>query len=93
MDDQLNALVLRALEKEIVRNTPAAKAKRAYQSSQREFKRGALRRRRSLAAEHGAKMRVLKKKQAEDTEVLRRRREAAEAESEQRRWEFLIRHG
>jgi len=89
-DDQFRAFAMKALEKEIVRNTPAAKARRAFQVSQRESKKELAQAKRTLAAKHAAQSRVIRQRHA-DAELAFKKREAErEAEMDQRRWDLII---
>jgi len=92
-NDELRSWAMKALEREIIRSTPAARSRRAFQADQREIKREHAKRLRSLAAKSGAKMRLLKRKQADDEEAMRKRRVAADAAREKQLWDSLIRHG
>jgi len=81
---------MRALEKEIVRNTPAAKARRAFLSAQRESKRELGKAKRSLASKHAAQSRGIRKRQVEAELALRKRESEREAEMAERRWRLLM---
>jgi len=81
---------MRALEKEIVRNTPAAKARRAFQAGQRESKKELAKGKRAISAKHAAKSRVNRKCQIEAELVLKTREVAREAEMAERRWRLLM---
>jgi len=90
IDDEFRAFVMKALEKEIVRNTPAAKARRAFQAGNQAMKREHKAIRRSLAAKHAAKSRDIRKRQVEAELALRKREVEREAEMDARRWNLII---
>jgi len=78
--DPLRAWAAQVLEREIRHNTPAAKAKRERLAGDRAIKKEYLRKKRSLAAQHSARMRALRKAEAE-----------RQADMERRRWDLLTR--
>jgi len=88
-NDQLLSWVVSQWQK----RTPLAKSIRQGKAQARVLRKEYKRRMRSLASQNGAKMRLLKKQQVEDAEVLREKRAAQDAERERRLWDFLIRHG
>jgi len=71
-------------------NTGLAKSLRSAKAGHRALKKESLKLRRSLAAEHGSKMRALKKQQAVAETVMRKRWAEIDATAEKRRWEFLL---
>lgn len=71
-------------------NTGLAKSIRNGKAGHRALKKESLKLRRSLAADHGAKMRALKKQQAENEDAMRKRWAEIEAAAEKRRWDFLL---
>jgi len=81
---------MRALEKEIVRNMPAAKARRAFLSAQREFKRELGKAKRSLASKHAAQARVIRQRHADAELALKKREAEREEEMAKRRWDLII---
>jgi len=81
---------MRALEKEIVRNTPAAKARRAFQAGQRESKKELAKAKRSLASKHAATSRGIRQHYAAAELALKTREAAREAEMAKRRWDLII---
>jgi len=89
-NDEFRSWAMKALEKEIVRSMPAAKARRALQATQRESKKESLKLRRSLATQQASRMRILKRQQAESEDAMRRRWAEIDAAAEQKRWDFLL---
>jgi len=81
---------MRALEKEIVRNTPAAKARRAFQAGQRESRKELAKARRSLASKHAAQSRAIRQRHADAEVALRKRESEREAEMVEKRWRLLM---
>jgi len=71
-------------------NTGLAKSLRSAKAGHRALKKESLKLRRSLASEHGAKMRALKKQQAENEDAMRKRWAEIEAAADKRRWDFLL---
>jgi len=71
-------------------NTGLAKSIRNGEAGHRALKKESLKLWRSLAGEHGAKMRALKKQQAENEDAMRRRWAELDAAAEKRRWDFLL---
>jgi len=88
--EEYAAWVQAAWIKEAMKNMPVAKAARQLKAGRVESRKAWASARRSLAAKHGAKMRSLRKQQAENGEAIRKRREASDREFEQRRWDLLI---
>jgi len=81
---------MRALEKEIVRNTPAAKARRAFQAGQRESKKELVKAKRAISAKHAVQSRAIRKRQVEAELALKKREVEWEAEMAKRRWDLII---
>jgi len=81
---------MRALEKEIVRNMPAAKAIRSAKAGSQAMKREHKAIRRSLAAKHAAQSRAIRKRHAESELALKKREAEREAEMAERRWALLM---
>jgi len=81
---------MRALEKEIVRNTPAAKARRAFQAGQRESKKELAKAKRSLAVKYAAQSRAIRQRHADAALALKKRESEREAEMAERRWDLII---
>jgi len=80
----------RAWVKQVGNNTPLARSIRSGKAGHRALKKESLKLRRGLAAEHGSKMRSLRKQQSESEEVMWRRWAELDAAAEKRRWEFLL---
>jgi len=92
-DELLRSWAMKVLEREIIRSTPAARSRRAFQADQREIKREHAKRLRSLAAKSAAKTRELRKKLAADAQALKEKRAMLDAEFDRRRWNLLLRQG
>jgi len=84
--EEYAAWVQAAWEKEVLKSTPLRSGKAGH----RELKKESLKLRRGLAAEHGSKMRSLRKRQSENEESARRKWAELDAAAEKRRWEFLL---
>jgi len=93
MHESLQTWALRQLEAQVKRNMPGARLARQLRADSLASKKALSRVRRSLASQHGVKMRALKMKQAADAQALREKQTVMDAESERRLWDFLIRHG
>jgi len=89
-NDEFRVWAMRAWEKEVIRNMPAAKARRAFLSAQRESKRELGKAKRSLAAKHSSTIRALKKQQVEAELALKKREAEREEEMAKRRWDLII---
>jgi len=89
-NDEFRTFAMKALEKEIVRNMPAAKARRAFQAGQRESKKELAKAKRTLAAKHAAQSRVIRQRHADAELALKKREAEREAEMDKRRWDLLI---
>jgi len=79
-DDPLRAWAIQVLERELRQRTPAAKLKRERLAGDRAIKKEYLRKKRSLAAQHSARIRAIRKEAA-----------AKQEEFERRRWDLLTR--
>jgi len=80
----------RAWVKQAGNNTPLAKSIRSGKAGHRALKKESLKLRRGLAADYGAKMRALKKQQAENEDAMRRKWAELDAAAEKKRWDFLL---
>jgi len=89
-NDEFRAFGMKALEKAIIRNTPAAKARRAFLQSQRESRKELARTKRTLAAKHAAQSRAIRQRYADAELALRKREAEREAEMAERRWNLII---
>jgi len=92
-NDEFRAWAMKALEKEIVRNMPAAKAKRAFQAAQRESKKELVKVKRAISARHAVQSRAIRKRQVEAELALKKREAEREAEMAERRWDLLMGKG
>jgi len=90
INGEFHAWAMKALEKEIVRNMPAAKARRAFQASQRESKKELARAKRTLASKHAAQSRAIRQRHADAELALKKREAEREAEMAERRWALII---
>jgi len=69
-------------------NTPMAKSIRNAKAQDRALKREYPKEKRSLSSRHSARMRLLKRQQAESEAALRAKREAEDRKFEQKRWDI-----
>jgi len=90
INDELRAWAMKAWEKEVVRNSPGAKAGRSLRASLSQSKKDMARARRSLAAQQAASQRKLNQRLADLERASRERREAQDRELEERRWDLLM---
>jgi len=81
---------MRALEKEIVRNTPAAKARRTFQAGQRESKKELAKAKRAISAKHASQSRAIRQRHADAELALKKREAEREEKMAERRWDLLI---
>jgi len=88
--EEYAAWVQAAWEKDVLKRAPLGKSIRSAKAGHRALKKESLKLRRGLAADYGAKMRALKKQQAENEDAMRRRWAELDAAAEKRRWEFLL---
>jgi len=89
-NDELLIWAMKAWEKEVIRNSPAAKAGRSLRASQRESRKDMARAKRSLAASEASSKRKLTQHLAELERASRERREASDREFEERRWDLIM---
>jgi len=89
-NDEFRSWAMKALEKEVIRNTPAAKARRAFLQAQRESNKELAKAKRTLAAKHAAKSRAIRQHHADAELALRKREAEREAEMAERRWDLII---
>jgi len=90
INDELSAWAAKAWEAEVLKNMPAAKAVRQLKTSNRESKKALVRARRSLAASQASSQRKLNQRLTDIEREFRDRREARDAEFEQKRWAVLV---
>jgi len=89
-NDSLLAWAMKAWEKEVVRNSPGAKAGRSLRAGLVQSRRDMARARRSLAASQAASKRKLNQRLADLERTSRERREVQDREFEERRWDLLL---
>jgi len=90
LNDELRVWAMKAWEKEVLRNLPAAKLARQLKASQRESGKAWDRARRSMAASQASSQRKLNQRLAELERASRERREALDREFEEKRWVLLM---
>jgi len=90
INDEFRSWAMKAWEKEVIRNTPAAKARRAFLSAQRESKRELGKAKRSLASKHAAQSRAIRQHHADAALAFKKREMEREAEMDKRRWDLII---
>jgi len=88
-NDELRTWAMKAWEKEVVRNSPGAKASRSLRASLSQSRKDMARARRSLAAQQAASQRKLNQRLADIERVARDRREASDRELEEKRWQLI----
>jgi len=91
--EELASWAAREWIKQAVKRTPLARSIRNAKAQDRGLRQEYKKRMRSLASQNGARMRLLKKQQVEDAEVLLEKRVAQDAERERQLLDFLILHG
>jgi len=89
-NDALRDWAMKAWEKEVVRNSPGAKASRSLRASLSQSRRDMARARRSLAGQQAASQRKLNQRLADLERASRERREVQDREFEERRWQLII---
>jgi len=89
-NDALRDWAIKAWEAEVLKNLPAAKARRAGQAGQRESSKALARARRSLAAQQASTKRKLNTRLEQIEREFQGRREAQDREFEERRWRLLM---
>jgi len=89
-NDELRTWAMKAWEKEVIRNLPAAKAARQLKASQVASRKALGRARRSLLAQQASTRRKLDKRASEIEQEFRGRREASDRELEEKRWQLLM---
>jgi len=89
-NDELRAWAVKAWGKEVIRNSPGAKAGRSLRASLSQSKKDMARARRSLAASEAASKRKLNQRLADIERASRERREASDREFEERRWDLVM---
>jgi len=90
INDELLAWAMKAWEKEVIRNSPGAKAGRSLRASLSQSKKDMARARRSLAASQASSKRKLNQDLADLERVSRERREKSDREFEEKRWQLLM---
>jgi len=88
--EELAGWAAREWIKQAGHNTPMAKSIRNAKAQDRALKREYLKEKRSLASRHSARMRLLKRQQAESEAALREKREVQDREFEQKRWAIAM---
>jgi len=89
-NDELRTWAMKVWEKEVVRNSPVAKAGRSLRASLSQSRKDMARARRSLAASQASSKRKLALRLADLEKSSRDRREASDREFEERRWRLLM---
>jgi len=88
--EELASWAAREWIKQAVRNAPMAKSIRNGKAQDRALKREYLKEKRSLASRHSARMRLLKRQQAESEAAQREKRGVQDREFEERRLNFIM---
>jgi len=88
--EEYAAWVQAAWEKDVLKSTPLARSIRSAKAGNQALKREHKAIRRSLAAKHASKSRVIRKQSADAELALKKREAAREAEMAERRWRLLI---
>jgi len=89
-NDELRAWAMKAWEKEVIRNSPGAKAGRSLRASLSQSKKDMARARRSLASRQASSRRKLDQDLADIERTSRAVREASDREFEEKRWGLLM---
>jgi len=89
-NDELRAWAMKAWEKEVIQNSPAAKASRSLRANLSQSKKDMARARRSLSASQASSKRKLNQRLVDLERASRERREASDREFEERRWQLII---
>jgi len=89
-NSELQAWAMKAWEKEVIQNSPAAKAGRSLRANLARSRKDMARARRSLASSQAASKRKLGQRQADIAQEFRDRREASDREFEERRWDLIM---
>jgi len=92
-DDTFRAWALEQWQREAIKRTPLGRSIRNAKAQSRVLKREHKAMLRSLAARNGARLRLVRKQQAESEEAMRKRRAAADAKLEQQLWGLLLSQG
>jgi len=79
-DEPLRAWAVQVLQRELERNTPAAKLKRELAAAKSAGKKEYLKKKRALSTQHSARIRAIRKEESE-----------RQADMDRRRWELLTR--
>jgi len=90
INDSLQAWAMKAWEKEVIRNSPAAKAGRSLRAGLVQSRKDMARARRSLASSEAASKRKLDQRQADIAQEFRDRREASDRLVEEQRWALVM---
>jgi len=89
-NDELRVWAMKAWEKEVVRNSPVAKAGRSLRAGLSQSRKDMARARRSLAASEAFSKRKLNQRLADIERASRDRREASDRLVEEKRWQLII---
>jgi len=89
-NDELRTWAMKAWEKEVIRNSPGAKAGRSLRASLSQGRKDMVRARRSLSAQQAASQRKLNQRLADLERAARERREASDRELDEKRWALII---
>jgi len=90
INDEFRVWAMKVWEKEVIRNMPAAKARRAFQAAQRESKKELVKAKRSLAAKHSAQSRAIRQRHADAALAFKKREAEREEKMAERRWDLII---
>jgi len=90
INDALRTWAMKAWEKEVIRNSPGAKAARQFKASQRESKKALAAVRRSLASREASSKRKLSQDLADIERLASARLAASDRELEEKRWQLII---
>jgi len=89
-NDELFTWAMKAWEKEVIRNSPGAKAGRSLRASLSQSRKDMARARRSLAASQASSRRKLNQRLADLERASRDRREASDRELDEKRWALIM---
>jgi len=89
-DELLRAWAVKAWEKEVTRNMPAARLVRQLKADGRESRKAWASARRSMAAQQASNQRKLNERQIAIEREFRERERIRDAEMERKRWDLLI---
>ena len=89
-NDELRAWAMKAWEKEVIRNSPVAKAGRSLRANLAQSKKDMAGARRSLVSRQASSKRKLNQHLADLERASRDRREASDRLVEERRWDLIM---